>query len=80
MTVIKVVGKSNFHSEKKNQDYYVLHCVFQREGVSGYAVEAKFVSPEIYNKAQLDSQYAIVYDVYANGRGFISDLREVQRN
>lgn len=80
MTVIRVVGKSSFHSDRKNQDYFVLHTIFNREGVDGYAAEAKFVSQEIFNKAFVDHTYAVVYDIYSNGRGYISDLREVQSN
>lgn len=80
MTVIKVVGKSSFHSDKKNQDYYVLHCVFHREGVEGFAVEAKFVSSDIFSKAIIDRQYAVIYDIYSNGRGYVSDIREVTNN
>lgn len=77
MTVIRVVGKQTFFSQKKNQDYFVLHTAFQKDDVQGLAVETRFVSSDLYNKAQLNRQYAIVYDAYANGRAFISDLREV---
>lgn len=80
MTVIQVVGKSNFYSEKKKTDYFVLHTIFKRDGVQGYACEAKFVSSDIFNKAQIDHCYGVIYDVYSNGRGFISDIKEVQNN
>lgn len=76
--VIQIVGKQNFHSAKKNQDYYVLHTLFEKQDVSGHAVEGKFVSADIYNKAEIGKLYSIVYDAYANGRAFISDLREVK--
>ena len=77
--VIQVVGKANFHSEKKGKDYYTLHCVFQRDGVEGSAVEVKFVSAEIYNSVQVGCLYSIVYGAYDNGRAYISELREVKR-
>lgn len=80
MTVIQVVGKSSFHSNKKDSDYYMLHCVFKRDGVEGLACEGKFVSQDIYNRVEINKNYGLVYDVYSNGRGFISDVKEVQAN
>lgn len=75
--IIQVVGKQTFYSPKKSQDYYVLHTLFKRDGVDGHAVETKFVSSDLFGKVSIGKQYVIVYDAYANGRAFISDLREV---
>ena len=77
--VIQVVGKANFHSDKKNKDFYTLHCVFQKKGVEGSAVDVKFVSEDIFNKASVGKVYSIRFGAYDNGRAFIEDIVEVQR-
>lgn len=80
MLVIQIVGKQTFFSSKKNQDYFVIHCVFRKDGVNGFAVESKFISGELFQKVDVNKFYAVVYGAYDNGRAFIADLKEVQQN
>lgn len=80
MAIVQVVGKASFHSSKKDQDFFVLHCISRQDNVQGFACDTKFVSNELFNKVDLDKQYQIIYDAYSNGRAFITDLREVKSN
>lgn len=74
--MVKVFGKQTFFSQKKNQDFYILHVCYKKDGVEGFAVDQKFVSSEIYSKVQVNKDYEIIYGAYDNGRAFISDVKE----
>lgn len=77
INVITVIGKANFRSEKKNQDYYVLHTYCKKDSVEGYAVDAKFVSADIFNSVSINGKYEVIYGCYDNGRAYIADMKPV---
>lgn len=80
MSVIRVVGKTTFFSSRKNKDFFVLHVAMKKDSVEGMAVEQKFVSSEIFDKAYVDGLYRIQYGCNDFGQAVIDDLIEVKAN
>lgn len=80
MSMFRILGKTSFHSSKKDKDFFVLHVATKKENVEGLAVDQKFVSPEIFSKVVINCDYTVRYGCNDFGQAFIEDLTEVPHN
>lgn len=78
--VIRVFGKTSFHSSKRDKDFFVLHCAMKKLNVEGLACEQKFVEKDIYDKCSVDTVYKIIYGCNDFGQAVVEDLQEVKSN
>lgn len=78
--LVQVVGKRNFHSEKKDKTYFILNTLYQDPQVEGWAVKERFVDQAIYNKASCGRKYDLVFSEGFSGFAVVSDLVPVNEN
>lgn len=74
--IYTILGYSRIISKKTSRDLFVIHVSYQRPGVTGYAVDTIFVSPEVIVGGTLDIKKRC--HIFYDKRGYCAGVQLIE--